>query len=155
MTTIIAILPIHPPARCWIIASEEICSATGTFGLAFAFLISTFFCLTQTSRVARAEDVPDDVRNWTYWRGPYFDGTSPTTNLPDKWNPKGGPDSNLLWKSEEYKDVVRRSSSKDGFIRRFAINPERPEKARRWSAWMQDWQADLGKPVQRLVIGCA
>lgn len=38
--------------------------------------------------------------DWTYWRGPLYDGISPETNLPADWDPKGGEDSNLLWKSE-------------------------------------------------------
>lgn len=47
-------------------------------------------------------EIPSDVKNWTYWRGPNFDGTSATTNLPDDWDPKGGEGSNLLWKTEEF-----------------------------------------------------
>jgi hypothetical protein len=46
--------------------------------------------------------VPGDVENWTYWRGPSFDGVSATTNLPDSWDPDGGEGSNLLWKREEF-----------------------------------------------------
>ncbi|QDS96716.1 outer membrane biogenesis protein BamB [Roseimaritima multifibrata] len=39
--------------------------------------------------------------DWTYWRGPQFDGHSPETGLPDHWDAKGGDDSHLLWKNEE------------------------------------------------------
>jgi len=39
--------------------------------------------------------------DWTYWRGPSYDGISPEASLPTDWDPDGGPDSNLLWKSEE------------------------------------------------------
>jgi len=51
---------------------------------------------------AGGDDVPTEVSNWTYWRGPNFDGTSATTNLPEDWNPKGGKGSNLVWKSDEF-----------------------------------------------------
>lgn len=40
---------------------------------------------------ARAED-------WTYWRGPRFDGRSYDKNIPDSWKPEGGEGSNVLWK---------------------------------------------------------
>lgn len=39
--------------------------------------------------------------DWTYWRGPQMNGHSPLTNLPEKWNPKGGDDSNLVWARED------------------------------------------------------
>ncbi len=106
-------------------------------GLAFAFLISTICCLTQTSHVARAEDVPDDVKNWTYWRGPYFDGTSPTTNLPEKWNPKGGPDSNLLWKSEEYKGRSTPVVFEGRLYTTVRDQPGTPREGEKVVAWMQ------------------
>jgi outer membrane protein assembly factor BamB len=40
-----------------------------------------------------------DPLDWTYWRGPRFDGTSPEKNIPDNWDPEGGEGSNLLWKA--------------------------------------------------------
>ncbi|MGV3486226.1 MAG: PQQ-binding-like beta-propeller repeat protein, partial [Planctomycetaceae bacterium] len=49
-----------------------------------------------------ASDIPSDVRDWVYWRGPNFDGTSATTNLPESFDPEGGEGSNVLWKSEEF-----------------------------------------------------
>lgn len=39
--------------------------------------------------------------DWPYWRGPTFDGKAQATGLPDDWNPKGGEDSNLLWKRDD------------------------------------------------------
>src|SRR5690606_10792095 len=42
-----------------------------------------------------------DPLDWPNWRGPRQDSTSPETNLPDKWDMKGGEGSNLLWKKEE------------------------------------------------------
>ncbi|QEG38399.1 outer membrane protein assembly factor BamB family protein [Roseimaritima ulvae] len=42
-----------------------------------------------------------DAADWPYWRGPAYDGTSPETGLPDDWDPKGGEDSQLLWKNED------------------------------------------------------
>ncbi|MDA7952187.1 MAG: PQQ-like beta-propeller repeat protein, partial [Pirellulaceae bacterium] len=39
--------------------------------------------------------------DWPFWRGPNFNGTSTATDLPDKWKPKGGTDSNLVWKNTD------------------------------------------------------
>lgn len=39
--------------------------------------------------------------DWPSWRGPEQNNISRETGLVDKWNPKGGPGSNLLWKSEK------------------------------------------------------
>lgn len=38
--------------------------------------------------------------DWTYWRGPQFNGTSPEKNLPETWDPEGGEGSNVLWRTE-------------------------------------------------------
>ncbi|MCA9241195.1 MAG: PQQ-binding-like beta-propeller repeat protein [Planctomycetales bacterium] len=46
---------------------------------------------------ARAADPLD----WPVWRGPNYNGVSEETGLPAEWDPKGGPGSNLLWKSAE------------------------------------------------------
>lgn len=35
--------------------------------------------------------------DWTYWVGPNFTGISPEKNLPEKWDPKGGEGSNVIW----------------------------------------------------------
>lgn len=42
----------------------------------------------------RAED-------WPYWRGPEYNGISRETGLIDDWDPKGGPDSNVLWMRDD------------------------------------------------------
>ncbi len=42
-----------------------------------------------------------DPLDWPNWRGPTQNRISVETNLPDRWNPKGGPDSNVLWKRED------------------------------------------------------
>src|SRR5205823_3641364 len=39
--------------------------------------------------------------DWVHWRGPDQNGSSPETDLPDKFDPRaapGTPGSNLLWK---------------------------------------------------------
>ena len=35
--------------------------------------------------------------DWTFWRGPEFNGQSRETGLIDDWNPKGGEGSNVAW----------------------------------------------------------
>lgn len=39
-----------------------------------------------------------DPRDWPAWRGPQQNGVSTETGLIDKWNPRGGQGSNVLWK---------------------------------------------------------
>ncbi|HJZ56442.1 MAG TPA: hypothetical protein VKE74_15865, partial [Gemmataceae bacterium] len=57
--------------------------------LGFALFILHFALFTP----ARAAD-------WIHWRGPEQDGSSPETNLPDKWSPDpSAPDNNLIWKA--------------------------------------------------------
>ncbi len=51
------------------------------------------YCLCIGTVDLRAED-------WTYWRGPFMDGTSVETGLVESWDPDGGEGSNLLWKNE-------------------------------------------------------
>ncbi|WP_235908761.1 outer membrane protein assembly factor BamB family protein [Roseiconus nitratireducens] len=38
--------------------------------------------------------------DWPAWRGPHQDGTSREIGLIDRFDPRGGPQSNVLWKSE-------------------------------------------------------
>lgn len=42
-----------------------------------------------------------DPLDWPNWRGPSQNSTSPATNMPTEWDPRGGEGSNLIWKSEE------------------------------------------------------
>ncbi len=42
-----------------------------------------------------------DPLDWTYARGPAFNGTSPETGLVDNWNPRGGRNSNVAWKRDD------------------------------------------------------
>ncbi len=49
---------------------------------------------TLVDHVPRERDGVD----WTFWRGPGFNGTSPETDLLDTWNPAGGEGSNVSWK---------------------------------------------------------
>jgi outer membrane protein assembly factor BamB len=42
-----------------------------------------------------------DPLDWTYWRGPRYDGTSPETGLVDSFDPRGGEGSNVLWKRDD------------------------------------------------------
>ncbi|MEM9659512.1 MAG: PQQ-binding-like beta-propeller repeat protein, partial [Planctomycetota bacterium] len=38
---------------------------------------------------------------WPNWRGPQQNNVSTETGLIDRWNPNGGPQSNLLWKRDD------------------------------------------------------
>lgn len=50
---------------------------------------------------AKAATPPTDPLDWPNWRGPQQDSTSTETNLVEKWNPKGGAKSNLVWKRSD------------------------------------------------------
>lgn len=68
----------------------------------FVLAAQCIFAPALFAQATEAGAVPGDVKNWAYWRGPNFDGTSATTGLPESWNPKGGEGSNLLWKTSEF-----------------------------------------------------
>ncbi|MEZ6087222.1 MAG: PQQ-binding-like beta-propeller repeat protein [Pirellulaceae bacterium] len=74
--------------------------------------IQLSFLLLLTATAFGQADKPAD---WTYWRGPNFDGTSPVTGLPDSWDPDGGEGSNLKWHRE---DLAGRSTpvAMDGLL---------------------------------------
>ncbi|WP_417740241.1 PQQ-binding-like beta-propeller repeat protein [Rosistilla oblonga] len=39
--------------------------------------------------------------DWSYWRGPNYNGTSSATGLPATWDPDGGEGSNLKWHRDD------------------------------------------------------
>ncbi|WP_437192008.1 PQQ-binding-like beta-propeller repeat protein [Planctomicrobium sp. SH527] len=51
---------------------------------------AALFCLSETPAQAVGPD-------WPYWVGPQYTGISPERGIPEKWDPKGGPGSNVLW----------------------------------------------------------
>lgn len=63
------------------------------FTLAFTTLLTALGLL---ANIAFAEQT-----DWPNWRGPQQNRVSTATGLIDEWDPDGGPESNLLWKSEE------------------------------------------------------
>ncbi len=42
-----------------------------------------------------------DPLDWTFWRGPSYNGTSHETGLIDDWDPRGGEGSNVTWKRDD------------------------------------------------------
>ena len=68
--------------------------------------------------------LPAEAADWTYWRGPQYNGHSPETNLPDDWNPEGGDGSNVLWKRD---DLGSRSTPIVMQGKLFLINNDRPD----------------------------
>ena len=52
--------------------------------------------LAMTTQVAA-----DNPQDWTYWRGPEFNGVSRATGLIDDWDPRGGEGSNVAWVRED------------------------------------------------------
>jgi outer membrane protein assembly factor BamB len=62
------------------------------FRLIFFFAL---LCLLAPWRLCVSASYAD---NWFRWRGPEQNGVSSEKDLPDRWSPKGGPSSNLVWK---------------------------------------------------------
>lgn len=56
-------------------------------------LTLTLIAVTWAPMSLRAEQ-----GDWVFWRGPYLDGTSDATGLPDSWSPRG---ENLVWKRDD------------------------------------------------------
>ncbi|MEQ8848458.1 PQQ-binding-like beta-propeller repeat protein [Botrimarina sp.] len=56
-------------------------------------LLTAALCLPWFAAGALAGD-------WPNWRGPNHNNTSDETGLVEKWDPKGGPGSNLLWRND-------------------------------------------------------
>ena len=63
---------------------------------------------------------------WTNWRGPNQDGSSPETGLLEAWNPKGGDGSNVVWKRS---DLGTRSSPIVMRGKLYVLVRDKPESA--------------------------
>lgn len=63
------------------------------FTLVLTTLLATFGL---SANIALAEQT-----DWPNWRGPQQNRVSTAIGLIEEWDPDGGPESNLLWKSEE------------------------------------------------------
>jgi len=70
--------------------------------ICLAVFVLSFLCLPAHADETRtAGSVPVGTTDWPNWRGPQQNRASTETNLVDRWDPNGGPGSNLLWKSAE------------------------------------------------------
>ncbi|MEO9931709.1 PQQ-binding-like beta-propeller repeat protein [Rhodopirellula bahusiensis] len=56
--------------------------------------------VTLGSNTAHAQE-SGKTADWTYWRGPNFNGTADAENLVEDWDSEGGEGSNLLWKRDD------------------------------------------------------
>lgn len=65
----------------------------------FATLATTL--LAADTKPQSPDKLEGDPLDWPAWRGPEQNGISREKGLVDKWDPKGGEGSNLLWKNEE------------------------------------------------------
>ena len=78
-------------------------TGNGTFGNN----TTGFFFGNQPDEEAAAESEAESLKagnpnlDWTYWRGPEFNGISRETGLPDDWDPEGGEGSNVTWRNEK------------------------------------------------------
>lgn len=62
------------------------------------FLLLLFVLSLVYHSCAQAEQA---AKQWPDWRGPQQNSISTENGLIESWNPKGGADSNLLWRNEE------------------------------------------------------
>ncbi|SMP51735.1 Outer membrane protein assembly factor BamB, contains PQQ-like beta-propeller repeat [Neorhodopirellula lusitana] len=51
--------------------------------------------------LASAQDSTTASADWTYWRGPNFNGHAQADHLVDNWDAAGGAGSNVLWKRDD------------------------------------------------------
>lgn len=63
--------------------------------LSLSLLGLSLFGLPSGSMIAQT-----DPGDWPNWRGPHQNGISTETRLIEQFDPKGGPESNVLWKSQ-------------------------------------------------------
>ncbi|MFP6603739.1 MAG: hypothetical protein VB862_14500 [Pirellulaceae bacterium] len=97
-----------------------------------------------------------DPLDWTFWRGPSYNGTSLETGLIDDWDPRGGEGSNVTWKRE---DLGGRSTPivMNGKI--YLLTRAEPETAREGERVLcldaVTGKNDLGKSVQCFSVGCS
>ncbi|KLU07150.1 serine/threonine protein kinase -likeprotein [Rhodopirellula islandica] len=56
--------------------------------------------LTLGSSIAHSQE-NGQTADWTYWRGPNFNGTAEAENLVEDWDSEGGEGSNLIWKRDD------------------------------------------------------
>ncbi|MCA9079245.1 MAG: PQQ-like beta-propeller repeat protein, partial [Planctomycetaceae bacterium] len=80
--------------------------------------------------------------DWTYWRGPNFDGISTETNLPDTWEPAGGEGSNLVWKQP----IGTRSTPIIMGGKLFALTTDNPEVPTETREKVVCLNAETGEP---------
>ncbi len=64
--------------------------------------LTTFvLCLALSLAAGRLAFAAEGGTDWPNWRGPQQNRTSTERGLVDRWDPQGGPGSNLLWKNDE------------------------------------------------------
>ena len=70
-----------------------------TTSFASVFFIGCFLAVNAAAGFAEAAS--REAGDWPFWRGPEYNGISRETGLVERWNPKGGPGSNIRWMREE------------------------------------------------------
>jgi len=83
------------------------------------------------------------AEEWTYWRGPNFDGHSAETNLPEKWDPKGGEGSNVLWTAP----IATRSTPTLMDGRLYLLTTDHPEEEKKTREKVVCLNADTGEVI--------
>ena len=76
-------------------------SFTGVWGTALLVATALLAGLGPAVSTLRAQSAKVDPLDWTFWRGPSYNGTSQETGLIDDWDPRGGEGSNVSWKRED------------------------------------------------------
>ncbi len=68
---------------------------------AWSRLTTVFTTLALAACFIASNALADQSADWTYWRGPQFNGTAEATGLVDDWDAEGGEGSNLLWRRDD------------------------------------------------------
>lgn len=116
-----------------------------------------------------------DPLDWTFWRGPRYNGVSPETGLIDSFNPDGGDKSNVAWKREDLGGRATPVTMNGKLYTIIRNKPETAEEGERlvcidaktgediwentWNVWLSDvpdtrvgWSCPVADPASGLVF---
>ena len=105
--------------------------------------------------VATSGAATPDPMDWPNWRGPQQNRVSTEKGLVEKWDPDGGPGSNLLWKKKAFAGGALRSCCTENSTRSFTIDQIRRTRARKLLRRRGHRQGAVGTLHERVPLRCA
>ena len=89
------------PSTTQIVQSSVSPRFRNAFLLGIVFAVSLGSTLSGQAQGVVSGQNGSGTADWTYWRGPQFNGHAQATNLVDDWDSEGGEGSNVLWKRDD------------------------------------------------------